>query len=141
MKVKIISSENTIYWYNDRIGEVFKVLQSQSHDTPCNYRVYREDILEYSFISKCDCEVVKDFVAVEKKKNGKITRKLLKAVAKIDPIAVAYLLGDDWHEHSQRYKSGIKIDTIISAFHWSKTPQGSEFWSNIHDEIVEKESK
>ena len=52
-KVKITSAERSTYWYANRIGEVFSVT-----DAGTDYKVSNN----YStYISKCDCEVVKDF--------------------------------------------------------------------------------
>lgn len=56
MKVKVIKSSLKSYWYNDRIGEIFTVMEKNSY----GYLVKEFESCKVAecYIDFCDCEVV-----------------------------------------------------------------------------------
>ena len=52
MKVRILRASKKVYWYRDRIGEIFNVEVDYDEDG----NLYCED--ETGWIDKCDCEWV-----------------------------------------------------------------------------------
>lgn len=78
MKVKIVSSGKSTYWYADKIGEVFKVKDSISYNS---YEVtdYEEEDGR-CFLVVEDCEVVENVVNNRSTPRNKYDREIVPGV-------------------------------------------------------------
>lgn len=57
--------------------------------------------------------------------------ELIEKVGWISPAAAAYLSGDA--KELESYHCDESGNSVISIMVWSETPQGHDFWSDIHD--------
>lgn len=63
----------------------------------------------------------------------KAYNKLILKVLKIDPMAAAYLAGDE----IKKLNSFEKCRDLHDVMFWTDTPQGIRYWCNIQDKLEE----